>query len=32
MRILKRSIQNNLGFIFMRVEEEDDLWYLYNLI
>lgn len=32
MRILKRKIFHGQGFVHLKADEEDDLWFLYNLI
>lgn len=32
MRVLKRAIQRSKTFLHLQLEEEEDLWFLYNLI
>ena len=32
MKIIKKAIKNNSGFIHIEPEEEEDIWHIYNLI
>lgn len=32
MRILKQKIFHGQGFVHLIAQEDDDLWYIYNLI